>query len=105
VSGVRGGRTIDLTYSPDGTLRLVEMEIFAQNLPKPIWDLLEEDYVHSNCERAEEVITVEEGRESLAYYELMLAVRDKGMLGVRISPEPKVLEEEYKTGEEAEEDE
>ncbi len=95
-----GETKYDVMFSPDGKITLIEKTIAAKDLPKAVADAVEEKYPKSTGKIYEEMTKVTDGKEALAYYEVLLETADKKMFEVEVSPEGKILKTEEKKEEE-----
>jgi uncharacterized membrane protein YkoI len=93
------GTTIDVMVSPDGKITLIEKTIPAEKLPAAVADTLKGKYPGLEYKKAEEMIKVTDGKEKLAYYEVLFLTKDKKTLEAEVSPEGKILKTEDKTEE------
>ena len=82
--------------TPEGKITLIEKVISAKDLPKVVAAALEEKYPKATYKVYEEMTKVIDGKEVLAYYEVLLETTDKKTLEVEVSPEGKILAEEKK---------
>ena len=85
-----------MTLTPEGEILLIEKEITRKDLPKPVAKVLAGKYPKAVYKIVEEIFKVEKKRETLAYYEVLLATAGKQALEVQISAEGKILSEEKK---------
>lgn len=91
-----GGKTIDVTLTPDGTITTIEKELAVKDLPKAVTDGLEKKYPKATHKSAEEVIKVADGKEKLEYYEVVVLTEDKKTLEVEITADGTIKKEEKK---------
>ena len=70
--------------------------IAAKDLPKVVAEALEEKYPKATYKVYEEMTKVTDGKEAIAYYEVLLVTADKKTLEVEVSPEGKILKTEEK---------
>lgn len=99
VSGKDGDTKMDLTFTPDGKLTLIEKVIDAKALPKAVAATLAEKYPKATFKIIEEVIKVDGAKEALDYYELLLTTADKKEIEVQLLPDGKVKAAEEKKDE------
>jgi hypothetical protein len=92
-----GGKNIDVTLTPDGTIVTIEKEIAAKDLPKVVTEGLEKKYPKATYKFVEEFIKVEAGKETLAYYEVLLVTTDKKTLEGEINLDGTIKNVEDKT--------
>jgi hypothetical protein len=63
---------VDMTVSPDGTIREIEKQINEADLPQQVRRVLADKYAKSKLKLAEVVILVKDGKEVLDCYEVKL---------------------------------
>ena len=63
------GKNIDATFTPEGTLTLIEREIARKTLPEPVTKALAAEFPKARYKIVEEVIAVKGKEEKLDYYE------------------------------------
>lgn len=90
------GQNIDVTLTPEGDILLIEKEITARDLPRPVAKALEDKYPRASYKIVEEIIQVEKKEEKLKYYEVLLETADKKKLEVQVTAEGKIVNEEKK---------
>ncbi len=91
-----GGTKIDVTLTPDGTITMLEKEIAAKDLPKEVTEAVEKKYPKATYKLAEEVIKVEDGKEKLSYYEVVVVTADKKTLELEVTADGNIKKEEKK---------
>ena len=96
VSLVDQGRHIDVILNPDGSMVLFEREIAFKELPQPVAATLGEQYAKARYKLVEEVYKMVEGKEALAYYEMLLTDSKKQVAAVEIAADGKILKVEKK---------
>jgi hypothetical protein len=95
-----GGKKIDVTLTADGAIATVEQQIDAKDLPKAVAAALDKKYPKATYKTVEAVTEVKDGKEELAYYEVLLVTAEKKGLEVEVLPDGKIKgEEEKKKGE------
>jgi hypothetical protein len=83
---IKVGQTkIDVTLTPDGTITLIERMITAKDLPKKVMDTLKSRYPRAMIKTIAEVIDVNDGKETLDYYEVVLVTAARKTLEIEIS--------------------
>ena len=92
-----GGKQIDVTITPDGTLTLIEMQIEPADLPLEVVAALAQRYPKSTFKFVEGVITVKDGKGELDYYEALLEVARNKEVEVRVTPDGKIVDEVVNT--------
>ena len=93
------GKAIDLMVTPAGAITLIEKEIAQKDLPKGPADTLAARYPKAKFQLYEEVYTVEAGKETLMYYEVILIDPHKQTWAVEMELNGVVRKIENKTGE------
>ncbi len=96
VSMKQDGKTIDVTFTPEGVMTLIEKQIDAKSLPKSVAATLAAKYPKATHKLIEELIKVADGKETLESYEVLLVTSDMKTLEVVFSPDGKVTKEEEK---------
>jgi len=91
------GHKIDVDVTPEGSITGMEKEIAAKDLPKGVSETLDKSYAGATLQRIEEIIKVQDGKDSVANYEILLETSAKKRLEVVIKPDGKVAKEEDKT--------
>ena len=97
-----GETKYDVMFSPDGKITLIEKTITAKDLPKAVADAVAEKYPKATYKLYEEMTKVIDGKEAIAYFEVLLVTADKKTLEVEVSPEGKILKTEEKKDEKKE---
>ena len=97
-----GETKYDVMFSPDGKITLIEKTIAAKDLPKAVADAVAEKYPKATYKLYEEMTKVIDGKEAVAYFEVLLVTADKKTLEVEVSPEGKILKTEEKKDEKKE---
>jgi hypothetical protein len=97
------GQKIDVTLTPDGVILGMEKEITAKDLPKAVTKTLKKTYPNADYKKVEEVIKVKDGKETLAFYEVLLETADKKTVEVKIEANGKTLTPDTKDSEKKEE--
>jgi hypothetical protein len=88
---------IELTLTPEGEINEIEKHIEAKDMPAAVTRTLEEKYPRATYKTIEEVVKVEQGKEKLAYFEVLLETQAKKKLEVCVTPSGKVSKEEDKS--------
>ena len=91
-----GESKIDVTLTPEGVLTMIETEIPAKDLPKAVTDAVEAKYPKAALKLAETVVKVADGKEKLAYYEVVIDAADKKTYELQVSEDGKILMTEEK---------
>ena len=98
VSLVEKGKTIDVTVSPEGNLLKIEREIARKGLPKAAVEALEQKYPKATWKIVEEITTVENKKETLAGYEVLLATEQGQIVEVELAGDGTISNVEEKKG-------
>lgn len=93
------GLNVDVTFSAEGELLMIEKEIAAKNLPKAAARALEDKYPKATYKIVEEIIKVEKQQEKLLHYEVLLTTADKKALEVQVAADGKIVNVEDKSKE------
>ena len=88
------GKKIDVTVEEDGDIEGFEREINVKDLPKAVLKTLEEKYPKMTLKSAEAVYEIEDSKEELEYYEVLLVGADKKEIEVKIEADGTFKEEE-----------
>ena len=99
VSLSQKGMNIDMTITPAGTITLIEKQIARKDLPPALADTLAGRYPKAKYQIVEQVYTVADGKETLAYYEAVVLDPRKQSWAVELALDGKVRKIENKTGE------
>lgn len=91
------GQHIEVTLTPEGTITEIEKQIQAKVLPTAVTEALNGKYPKATFKMIEEVIKVKDGKEKLAYYEVLLVTADTKTLEVVVAPSGKITKVEDKT--------
>jgi hypothetical protein len=91
-----GAAKYDVTVTTDGTITTLEKEIAVKDLPKEVTEAVEKKYPKATYKLAEAVIKVEDGKEKLSYYEVVVVTADKKTLEIEVSPDGTIKKEEKK---------
>lgn len=98
-----GETKYDVMLSPEGKITLIEKTIPAKDLPKAVAAAVAEKYPKATYKLYEEMTKIVDGKEVLAYYEVLLVTAEKKTFEVEVSPEGKILKTEEKVDEKKEE--
>jgi hypothetical protein len=93
------GQSIEVTLTTDGTIIEIEKQIESKDLPKTVADALAQKYPKATFKMIEEVIKVKDGKETSAYFEVLLVTAEKKKLEVSVTAEGKLTKEEDKSKE------
>jgi hypothetical protein len=88
------GQKIDITLTPEGAILGLEKEIAAKDLPKAVAATLKEKHPKAVYKIIEEVIKVKDGKETFAYYEVLLQTAANQTLEVLIGADGKIMAQE-----------
>ena len=92
------GRNIDATFTPQGDIVTVENEIAAADLPKAVAATLERKYPKARYKMVEAVHKMSDGKEALAYYEVLLMDAKRQAWAVEVAADGAVVGVERKKG-------
>lgn len=95
-------QSIDVTVTLDGKITEMEKTIAATALPAAVTTALDKKYPKATLQKTEEVVKVANGKEKLAYYEVVLVTAQKKKLEVEVKPDGKIAKEEDKSKEKKE---
>jgi hypothetical protein len=84
------GKNIDVTITPAGKITLIEKEVAFKDLPKAVAETFNKKYPKATYSIIEEVIKVEDGKETLEYYEAHLTTADKKVVEAEVLPDGKL---------------
>lgn len=84
---------IHMILSPEGEIALFERAITAEDLPEVVAKTLEDKYPNATYEIVEELITVENKEEKLAYYEVRLDTAKEEAVNVKVTPDGAIAAE------------
>jgi hypothetical protein len=90
------GKKIDVTLSPEGTLLGLEKQIDAKDLPKAVTETLEAKYPKATYKTVEEIVKIQDGKEKLENYEVLLVTAEKKEIEVVLSVDGKITKTEDK---------
>ncbi len=90
------GHKIDIDVTPEGAIVEMEKEIDVASLPKAVSGALDAKYRGATLLKAEEIIKVNGGKETLQNYEVLLQTAEKKRYEVVLSAEGKIEKEEAK---------
>ncbi len=94
-----GGKNIDVSFSAEGVMTLIEKEVDAKDVPKAVTEGVEAKYPKATWKMIEEVIKVADGKETLDYYEFHGTTADKKGIEVEVGTDGKIKKEEKKKDE------
>jgi hypothetical protein len=92
----QGGKTIDVTLTPEGVITTIEQQIDAKDLPKAVAEALDKKYPKATHKIIEAVYAVKDGKEGLDFYEVLLVTAEKKEVEVQVLPDGKIKAEEKK---------
>jgi len=87
IESVDGGRTLDVSYLPDGTVAEIEKGVTEGNLPAPVKDAVAKKHPDGKIEKAEKAT-----RGSVVQYDVKIAT-GKTKVEMSIDPTGKVISE------------
>lgn len=92
-------QAVEVSLTGEGTIVEIEKQIAADDLPEAVARALRTKYAGATYHTVEEVIKVKEGKEKLAYYEVLLTTAGKKRVEVAVTAEAKFVKEEAKSKE------
>lgn len=98
ISVKQEGKNTDVTLTPEGVITMIEQQIAEKDLPKEVTGGVEKKYPKPKYEIAESVTVVENGKEKLSYYEVLVATADGKKVEIEVGLDGKIKKEEDKTG-------
>lgn len=81
------GRALDVTLTPEGTVRLIKREVAAGEVPEPVARALRDAYPGATWQVIEAVSRVQGAREELSHYEVDLMTARWQRLEVAVGPD------------------
>jgi hypothetical protein len=90
------GVNISANVLAEGVITLIEKEIPAKDVPSAVTKAVEAKYPKATWKRAEEVTKIEDKKEKLAFYEVLLDTADKKTFELEVDPAGKILKETEK---------
>ena len=87
------GQKLEADILEDGTIHNWEKAIEAKDLPKPVAEAVAKKYSGWSMQEIMQVTAVEEGKDKLEGFEIVLAAADKKSIEVTVAPDGKFLEE------------
>ena len=87
IESVDGGRTLDVSYLPDGTVAEIEKGVTEGNLPAPVKDAVAKKHPDGKIEKAEKTT-----RGAVVQYDVKIAT-GKTKVEMSIDPTGKVISE------------
>ncbi len=86
------GKKIDVTVEEDGEIEGLEREVDLKDLPKAVTEAIEKKYPKAAHQSAEAVYEIEDGKEELEYYEVLIKTADNKELEVKIKADGTMIE-------------
>jgi hypothetical protein len=90
----QGSKEIDVTVTPEGVITLIEQEIDSKELPRAVANTVAKNYPKTRYRFILAVYTVKDGKETLAYYDIVLATTSKKEIDIQIFPDGKIKEDD-----------
>lgn len=84
-------QNIDVTLTAEGIFRSIEKEIAFLDLPKAVADAFDARYPKAVYEIVQEVVKVKDGKETFAYYEVLLTTTEGTSFEVQVAADGKLL--------------
>lgn len=91
------GKGLDVTFSSAGEVEVVEQEIDAKDLPKPVRAAVDKKYPKVTFAKVEEISKAADGKLKVDEYEILFKTDDKKTIEMTIAPDGKVTGEKDKT--------
>lgn len=94
------GRKFEADIREDGTIYNWEKEVADRDLPEAVKKVVETKYPKSTIKEIMEITAVNDGKDALEGYEIVLETADKKEVEVTVAPDGKILEDsgEKKSG-------
>jgi len=89
----QGDRKFEADIKEDGTIHNWEKEIAAEDLPEAAMKAVETKYPESTIQEIMEITAVNDGKDALEGYEVVLETADKEEVEVTVAPDGKILED------------
>ena len=96
---------LTLSLTPEGKILEIEKEIAAKDLPKAVAEALAAKYPKASYQRIEEVVKVENDKDKLDSYEVLVLTADKKKLATSVTPNGKIKEQKEAEDDNDKEDE
>ena len=90
------GKKIDVTVKADGKIESLEKEIDLKDLPKAVTEALKKSNPKDVAKSAEAVYEIEDGKEELEYYEILLKTPDDKEIEAKFKPDGTVFKDDDK---------
>ena len=97
VSVKQAGKNIDVSLTPEGVITMIEKQMDSKDLPKVVSSGVEKKYPKPKYEIAEEVTVVQDGKEKLSYYEVLVSTTDGKKVEIQVELDGKLKKEEDKS--------
>ncbi len=89
----QGGRKLEADIRADGSIHNWEKAIEASDLPEPVKKVVEAKYPKAGIKEIMEIIAVNDGKDALEGYEIVLETADGKSAEVTVAPDGKILED------------
>lgn len=93
----REGRKFEVDIKEDGTIHNWEKEIADKDLPEAVKKAVETKYPKSTIKEIMEITAVNNGKDALEGYEIVLETADKKDVEVTVAPDGIILEDSGET--------
>lgn len=90
----QSGQKYEADIKEDGTIHNWEKAIAVKDLPEAIQTTINEKYPSANLTEIMEITAVNEGKDQLEGYEIVLKTSDKELIEVTVAPDGKIMEED-----------
>jgi hypothetical protein len=88
------GAKMDVTVDPAGIISAIEKSIAVTDLPKAVRSALDGKYASATYRKAEQIIKLQRGKETLECYEVIVEKADKSKVAVQVEADGKIKKEE-----------
>ena len=90
------GKKIDVIVKADGKIDSLEKEIDLKDLPKAVTEAVKKSYPKDVAKSAEAVFEIEDGKEELEYYEILLKTPDGKEIEAKFKSDGTVFKDDDK---------
>jgi hypothetical protein len=91
------GKGLDVTFSATGAVEVVEKEIDAKDLPKPILSAIEKSHPNPKFSKVEEISKVKDGKMAVDMYEILFTTPARKTIEMTFAADGKLTGEVDKT--------
>jgi hypothetical protein len=90
----QGGHKFEADIKEDGTINNWEKAIAAKDLPEAVWNTVNNKYPSAKLIEIMEITAINEGKDQLEGYEIVLKTSDKEQIEITVAPDGIILEED-----------